>query len=305
MSKDNEKEYEKTFNELSEKYKLKNLDDEDILFKIFDEFYKKHKTLSMFEKASNPIYMNVIKKVKEKNKKSVHYLLNIEPSTKKEIDYSNLDLTGPNINIDDKEKNLKIYLKNADININATNLTKKLNEEINELGKKYENYLLKEKAFLLDSNKQWDNYKKKKNLKLSKEDEEKKKNIFIEMRLKEESMSNNDYLKFTKYLNAKKNYYYENDIYTKNYTNDIIYKSNTTWSNTQVNGNEDSPFPIKLKEIANRRYSTNENELKEYIINNNEPKEYGNNVLNNVKTNNVYKIFERDFDHFNKNQFNI
>ena len=142
-------------------------------------------------------------------------------------------------------------------------------------------------------------------MKLSKEDEEKKKNIFIEMRLKEESMSNNDYLKFMKYLNAKKNYYYENDIYTKNYTNDIIYKSNTTWSNTQVNGNEDSPFPIKLKEIANRRYSTNENELKEYIINNNEPKEYGNNVLNNVKTNNVYKIFERDFDHFNKNQFNI
>ena len=305
MSKDLEKEYEKTFNELSEKYKLKNLDDEDILFKIFDEFYKKHKTLAIFEKTSNPIYTNAIKKVKEKNKKSVHYLLNIEPSTKKEIDYSNLDLTGPDINIDDKEKNLKIYLKNENININATNLTKKLNDEINELGKKYENNLLKEKAFLLDSNKQWDNYKKKKNLKLSKEDEEKKKDIFIEMRLKEESMSNNDYLKFMKYLNAKKNYYYENDIYTKNYTNDIIYKSNTTWSNTQVNGNEDSPFPIKLKEIANRRYSTNENELKEYIINNNEPKEYGNNVLNNVKTNNVYKIFERDFDHFNKNQFNI
>ena len=305
MSKDLEKEYEKTFNELSEKYKLKNLDDEDILFKIFDEFYKKHKTLAIFEKTSNPIYTNAIKKVKEKNKKSVHYLLNIEPSTKKEIDYSNLDLTGPDINIDDKEKNLKIYLKNENININATNLTKKLNDEINELGKKYENNLLKEKAFLLDSNKQWDNYKKKKNLKLSKEEEEKKKDIFIEMRLKEESMSNNDYLKFMKYLNAKKNYYYENDIYTKNYTNDIIYKSNTTWSNTQVNGNEDSPFPIKLKEIANRRYSTNENELKEYIINNNEPKEYGNNVLNNVKTNNVYKIFERDFDHFNKNQFNI
>ena len=111
MSKDLEKEYEKTFNELSEKYKLKNLDDEDILFKIFDEFYKKHKTLAIFEKTSNPIYTNAIKKVKEKNKKSVHYLLNIEPSTKKEIDYSNLDLTGPDINIDDKEKNLKILFK--------------------------------------------------------------------------------------------------------------------------------------------------------------------------------------------------
>ena len=139
MSKDNEKEYEKTFNELSEKYNLKNLDDEEVLFKIFEEFYKKYKTLSMFEKSTNPIYISALKKVKEKNKKSVHYLLNIEPSTKKEIDYSNLDLSGPNVNIDDKEKNLKIYLENVKININAPNLTKKLNEEINELGKKYEN----------------------------------------------------------------------------------------------------------------------------------------------------------------------
>ena len=85
MSKDNEKEYEKTFNELSEKYNLKNLDDEEVLFKIFEEFYKKYKTLSMFEKSTNPIYISALKKVKEKNKKSVHYLLNIEPSTKKEI----------------------------------------------------------------------------------------------------------------------------------------------------------------------------------------------------------------------------
>ena len=35
-------------------------------------------------------------------------------------------------------------------------------------------------------------------------------------------MPNDDYLKFMKYLNAKKNYYYEKDIYTCNYSNDII-----------------------------------------------------------------------------------
>ena len=305
MSKDNEKEYEKTFNELSEKYNLKNLDDEEVLFKIFEEFYKKYKTLSMFEKSTNPIYISALKKVKEKNKKSVHYLLNIEPSTKKEIDYSNLDLSGPDVNIDDKEKNLKIYLENLKININAPNLTKKLNDEINELGKKYENNLFNEKNFLSESNKHWDNYKKKKNLKLSKEEEEKKKNIFKEMRLKEEAMSNNDYMKFMKYLNAKKNYYYEKDIYTKNYNNDIIYKSNITWSNAKINANEESHFPLKLKEIANKRINSSEIEAKDYLINNNEPKEYGNNVVNDVKSNNIYKIFERDFDHFNKNQFNI
>ena len=305
MSKDNEKEYEKTFNELSEKYNLKNLDDEEVLFKIFEEFYKKHKTLSMFEKSSNPIYISAIKKVKEKNKKSVHYLLNIEPSTKKEIDYSNLDLSGPDVNIDDKEKNLKIYLENVNININDPNLTKKLNEEINELGKKYENSLLNEKNFLSESNKHWDNYKKKKNLKLSKEEEEKKKNIFKEMRLKEEAMSNNDYMKFMKYLNAKKNYYYEKDIYTCNYSNDIIYKSNKTWNNSKVEDSDENSFPIKLKEMANRRSTLNEIIPKEYLINDNYPKEYGNKIVNSVKSNKIYEFFEKDFELFIKNQYNI
>ena len=301
-----EKEYEKTFNELSEKYNLKNLDDEEVLFKIFDEFFKKYKTLSMFEKSLNPIYLSAIKKVKEKNKKSVHYLLNIEPSTKKEIDYSNLDLSGHDINIDDKEKNLKIYLKNLNINFNdEQNLTKKLDEQIDELGEKYENNLLNEKKFLTESHKHWDNYKKKKNLKLSKDEEEKKKEIFIDMRLKEETMSNSDYLKFLKYMNAKKNYYYEKDIYIKNYTNDIIYKSNITWSNTKIIGTEESPFPIKLKEMANKRNATNEFEGKDYSINNNQPKEYGNNIVNDVKSNSLFKTFERDFESFNKNLFNV
>ena len=137
MSKDLEKEYKKTFNELAEKYSLSSIDDEETIYKIFDEFYKKHKTLSMFEKTSNQFFLNAIKKVKEKYKKSVHYLLNIEPSVKKEMDYSNFDLTGPEINIDDKEKKLQIYLKNMNININGPNCEEKLNEEIDILGQKY------------------------------------------------------------------------------------------------------------------------------------------------------------------------
>ena len=241
MEKNLEEEYKKTFTELSYKYDLKHNNNEETLTKLFEEFYKKHKTFANFENKVKPIYSSVIKKIKEKNKKSVHYLLNIESSIKKEIDYSNLDLTGPEINIDDKEKNLKSYLNNVNINLNAPNITKKLDEEIDELGKKYENSLLKEKNFLKESNRHWDNYKKKKNLKLSKEEEEKKKDIFIEMKLKEETMPNDDYLKFMKYLNAKKNYYYEKDIYTCNYSNDIIYKSNKTWNNSKV---EDSDSDI-------------------------------------------------------------
>ena len=142
MSKDEEKEYRKAIREISEKFNLKNIDDESSLQKIFEELNKKYKTLSFFEKSNNPKLINIIKKVKEKNKKTVHYLLNIEPSLKKEIDYSNLDLNGPNINIDDKEKNLQNYLKDSNINITSPDITKKLNKEIGELGKKFENNLI-------------------------------------------------------------------------------------------------------------------------------------------------------------------
>ena len=305
MEKNLEEEYKKTFTELSYKYDLKHNNNEETLTKLFEEFYKKHKTFANFENKVKPIYSSVIKKIKEKNKKSVHYLLNIESSIKKEIDYSNLDLTGPEINIDDKEKNLKSYLNNVNINLNAPNITKKLDEEIDELGKKYENSLLKEKNFLKESNRHWDNYKKKKNLKLSKEEEEKKKDIFIEMKLKEETMPNDDYLKFMKYLNAKKNYYYEKDIYTCNYSNDIIYKSNKTWNNSKVDDSDENSFPIKLKEMANRRSTLNEIIPKEYLINDNYPKEYGNKIVNSVKSNKIYEFFEKDFELFIKNQYNI
>ena len=293
MSKDLEKEYKKTFNELSEKYSLNSIEDEETIYKVFDEFYKKHKTLSMFEKTSNPILLNSIKKVKEKNNKSVHYLLNIEPSVKKEIDYSNYDLTGHEINIDDKEKNLQIYLKNMNINLNGTNCEAKLNEEIDILGQKYYNGLLNEKKFLDESNKHWDNYKKKKNLKINEKDEEKMKKKFLDIKIKEESLPNNDYLKFIKYLNAKKNYYYEQNMYTKNYSNDIIYKSNKTWSNVNLREFDDSSLSMKSKEIFNKK-----NLYNEYFNNSNEPKEYGNNVENDVKSNKIYKNFEKDFDSF-------
>ena len=305
MSKDEEKEYRKAIREISEKFNLKNIDDESSLQKIFEELNKKYKTLSFFFFFNNPKLINIIKKVKEKNKKTVHYLLNIEPSLKKEIDYSNLDLNGPNINIDDKEKNLQNYLKDSNINITSPDITKKLNKEIGELGKKFENNLINEQKFLSESNRHWENYKKKKNLKLSKEEEDNKKNAFIEIKLKEESISNNDYFKFLNLLNAKKKYFYEKDIYSKNYSNDIIYKSNKTWCNSNINESEESSFPIKIKEMAIKKTNSNDLEEKDFLINNNnESKEYGNKAIINIKTNKIYSIFERDFEHFNKIQYN-
>ena len=130
-------------------------------------------------------------------------------------------------------------------------------------------------------------------MKLSGKEDDDKKKIFIDIRLKEEAMQNNDYNKFMKYLNAKKNYYYEQNMYTKNYSNDIIYKSNKTWSNIKLRESDDNSLSMKSKEIFNKK-----NLYNEYFNNSNEPKEYGNNVENDVKANKIYKKFEKDFDSF-------
>ena len=260
MSKELEKEYQKTFKELLTKYKVENFDDEDILNLIFEEFYRKHKTLSIFEK--NPKFMNAIKKVKEdekKRKKSAHYLLNVDPPATKEIDYSNLDLTGNTINSDEKEKNLKHFLESLKIkgNINSSNMFKKLDEEIDELGKKLENTLSNEQKFYEERDKNWENYKKYKNVKFNtKEEEEKAKNLYIEMKLREESMPNDDYKKFLELLKAKKKYFYEKDPFITNYNNDIIYKSNKTFELSKADDLSGTPFTLKLKEMVDKENNT-------------------------------------------------
>ena len=309
MKKDLEKEYQKTFNELFEKYNIENLDDEDNLFMLFDEFYKKHKTFSIFEKSTNPKYLNVIKKVKEeekKRKKSVHYLLKVDPPTSKEIDYSNLDLTGNSINSDEKEKNLKNLLERLKIkgSINSSNMNKKLDEEIDDLGKKLENTLMNEKKFFDDKDKNWENFKEDKNLKFNtKEDEEKAKNLYVEMKLKEESMPNDDYKKFLDLLKAKKRFFYEKDPYITNYNNDIIYKSNKTWELSKIDDFGANPFTLRLKEMADKENNIYELEdEKDYALNN-IPKEYEKEKVKNATLSKVFKIFERDFDNFIKEQY--
>ena len=309
MSKELEKEYQKTFNELFDKYNVENLDEEESLFMLFDEFYKKHKTFSIFEKSTNPKYLNAIKKVKEeekKRKKSVHYLLKVDPPISKEIDYSNLDLTGHTINSDEKEKNLRNILENLKIkgNINSLNIRKKLDEEIDELGKKLEITLVSEKKFYNDKDKNWENFKEDKNLKFNtKEEEEKAKNLFIEMKLKEESMPSDDYKKFLDLMKAKKKYFYEKDPYITNYNNDIIYKSKKTWEISKMDDFGVNPFTLRLKEMADKENNINYIEEDKNNDINNVPKEYGKEKVKNTTFSKVFKIFERDFDNFIKEQY--
>jgi hypothetical protein len=308
--KDLDKEYQKTIHELIKKYNVKN-DDEESIYKLLDEFYKKHKTFSNFEKSSNPKYINAIKKIKEeekKRKKSVHYLLKVDPPTSKEIDYSNLDLTGSIINSDEKEKKLKKILESLKIkgNINSVNMYKKLDEEIDELGKKLENTLINEKNFYDDRDKNWENFKEDKNLKFNnkEDDEEKAKNLYIEMKLKEESMPNEDYKKFLDLLKAKKKFFYEKDPYITNYNNDIIYKSNKTLEMSKLDELGSTPFTLRLKEMAEKENIINEYEEEKDNTLNNVPKEYGKEKVKNATLSHVYKIFEKDFDNFIKEQYN-
>ena len=184
-------------------------------------------------------------------------------------------------------------------------MRKKLDEEIDELGKKLENSLLNEKKFYNDRDKNWENYKEDKNSKFNKnKDEEKEKNLFIEMKLKEESMPSDDYKKFLDLLKAKKKYFYEKDPYITNYNNDIIYKSNKTWELSKTDDFGSNPFTIRLKEMADKENNINELDYEKDITINNIPKEYGKDRVKNTSLSRVFKIFERDFDNFIKEQYN-
>ena len=310
MNQELEKEYQKTFKELLNKYNIESLDDEENLFLLFDEFYKKYKTFSIFEKSANVKYLNIIKKIKEeekKKKKSVHYMLKVDPPEKKEIDYGNLDMSGESLNNNEKEKNLQKIFENFKIkgNINSMDMNKKLNEEIEQLGKKLETSLTNEKKFKEESDKSWENYKEDKNIKFNtKEEEEKAKKIFIDIKLKDESMPNEEFQKFLDLIKAKKKNFYEKDPYITDYNNDIIYKSNKRLEYSNMDDLGATPFTLKLKEMANKENNYYNLENDKNSVMSNIPKEYGKDNLKNVTTSNVFKIFERDFDNFIKDQYN-
>ena len=182
---------------------------------------------------------------------------------------------------------------------------KKLDEEIDELGKKLENTLTNENKFYNDRDKNWENFKEDKNLKYNtKEEEEKAKNLYVEMKLREESMTNEDYKKFLDLLKAKKKFFYEKDPYITNYNNDIIYKSNKSMEFSKLDELGSTPFTLRIKEMTEKENIINEYEDEKDNIINNIPKEYGKEKVKNSTLNKVYKNFEKDFENFIKEQYN-
>ena len=292
--------------EIMNNYKIDDLNNEENLFIIFDEFYKKYGTFSIFTKSTNKLFLNAIKRVKEENekrRKSYHYLLNVNPPSLKLKQLKN------NIFSINNEQN------NFNNNNNKNNWNKFLEKvskekEMNNLANKNNILRKKEMEFLLNSQKNWEYKKEQENLKYnSNEKEEKHYKNFIENNLREISMNNNEFKHLLNLMKEKKQNEYEINSYSNNnnFNNSVsnlnnFYKSDETWErSTDIDGNNDnSKFRtnILINYNLNKIFQLSDENLKDNKRN--FPIQYGDVYLNNYLESRVWKNFEYDFDKFLK-----
>ena len=301
-----EEEHQIALMEIMNNYKIDDLNNEENLFIIFDEFYKKYGTFSIFTKSTNKLFLNAIKRVKEENekrRKSYHYLLNVNPPSLKLKQLKN------NIFSINNEQN------NFNNNNNKNNWNKFLEKvskekEMNNLANKNNNLRKKEMEFLLNSQKNWEYKKEQENLKYnSNEKEEKHYKNFIENNLREISMNNNEFKHLLNLMKEKKQNEYEINSYSNNnnFNNNVsnlnnFYKSDETWErSTDIDGNNDnSKFRtnILINYNLNKIFQLSDENLKDNKRN--FPIQYGDVYLNNYLESRVWKNFEYDFDKFLK-----
>ena len=291
--------------EIMNNYKIDDLNNEENLFIIFDEFYKKYGTFSIFTKSTNKLFLNAIKRVKEENekrRKSYHYLLNVNPPSLKLKQLKN------NIfSINNEQNNFNNNNKN-----NWNKFLEKVSKEkeMNNLANKNNNLRKKEMEFLLNSQKNWEYKKEQENLKYnSNEKEEKHYKNFIENNLREISMNNNEFKHLLNLMKEKKQNEYEINSYSNNnnFNNSVsnlnnFYKSDETWErSTDIDGNNDnSKFRtnILINYNLNKIFQLSDENLKDNKRN--FPIQYGDVYLNNYLESRVWKNFEYDFDKFLK-----
>ena len=307
--------------EIMQNYKIEDLNNEENLFIIFDEFYKKYGTFSIFTKSTNKLYLNAIKRVKEENekrRKSYHYLLNINPPSLKlkELQNNVLNQTSILNNVQNNNNNNS----NNNVDINDNNWTKFLQKvskekEMNNLANKNNILRKKEMEFLLNSQKIWENKKEQENIKYNnnnsndKKNEEKHFKNFIENNLREISMNNNEFKRLLYLMKEKKHNENEKDSYSNNYNfNNCVsnlnnfYKSDETWErSTNIDGNNNNS---KFRTSILINYNLNNLfQLSDETLKNNKrnfPIQYGDVYLNNYQESRVWKNFEYDFDKFLK-----
>ena len=301
------REQQETLNEIIERYNFTDFEDENNLFILFDEFYKKFGTFSIFSKSSNKKYIDAIKRVKaenEKKKKSQHYLLNIDQNLIL-TDFINNSLN-KNSTLYDNENN-KI---NSYSNIKNISIKKNLDKEMHDLANKLEITRAKEMEFYNKRSKRWEQKKETDNIKFNlneKEDKKKDKKLeelYIGNTLRELSIPNEQFKKLLYLMKKKKQNEYEKDPYIMDYKNDIryLYTSNKSWElQNKMNLGTSQFTRASLNDVEEiKRGLQNIDRPKKLIV---EPTEYGTDNINNYEYSRVWKDFEFDLDRFIKDQY--
>ena len=301
------REQQETLNEIIERYNFTDFEDENNLFILFDEFYKKFGTFSIFSKSSNKKYIDAIKRVKaenEKKKKSQHYLLNIDQNLIL-TDFINNSLNKTSTLYDNGNNKMNSYS-----NIKNISIKKNLDKEMHDLANKLEFTRSKEMEFYNKRSKKWEQKKETENIKFNlneKEDKKKDKKLeelFIGNTLRELSIPNNQFKKLLYLMKKKKQNEYEKDPYIMDYKNDIryLYTSNKSWElQNKMNMGTSQFTRASLNDVEEiKRGIQNIERPKKLIV---EPTEYGTDNINNYEYSRVWKDFEFDLDRFIKDQY--
>lgn len=303
-----EEKYEKTIMDIINKKKL-NLKEQIDLNILFEDFYKRHGTFSIFEEAKNPKFQIAINKVKkeeaEKQKKFQHYILNIESSSKP------------------KQSIVSYYPSNSLFENEEETCPENIDNELRALADRLEKSRRNEMDFIRDQNKKWEQKKENDNLKFISSDEddrqkeEKMKNFFLNYSIKENSFPNDLFIKFLNLMKKKKQVEYEKDPYIMNYRLNLesVYSSSHKWESDdprkRIEDKSNDYFILMNKNVitsTNTNLTVTKEKRKktikkvEDIEQDSSTFEYGSDNFSSYEKSKVWKDFENDFNRFVKEQ---
>lgn len=229
-----EEKYEKTILDSIRQKKLNISEQEDLII-LFEDFYKKHGTFSIFENSKNQKYQNAINKIKkdEQDKQKLSQLYLIETNIKPY-----------------KQNNNEHILHN---NIYNYNNHKSLTEdEMKIISERIEKCHKTQKNIISNKDKLWEQKKENDNLKFNtntntnnvdtetKLKEEKFKNFYIQLLLKEAAFPSEQFKKYINVLKDKKRKEIEkNPFHIHDAVNlDVVYGKDQHWDIYSNTNNE-------------------------------------------------------------------
>ena len=225
-----EEKYEKTILDSIRQKKLNISEQEDLII-LFEDFYKKHGTFSIFENSKNQKYQNAINKIKkdEKDKQKLSQLYLIETNMK------------PYKTNNNNEHNILHHINSSKYNYN--NYKSLTEDEMKIISERIEKCHKTQKNIISNKDKLWEQKKENDNIKFNtntntshvdtetKLKEEKFKNFYIQLLLKEASFPSEQFKKYINVLKDKKRKEIErNPFHIHDSVNlDVVYGRDQHW----------------------------------------------------------------------------